>query len=66
MAMAQQQVTRVILLPGSLVAVVRHEVPCAPCGLRECNQQVHHCMIQVTPDAVLARGLQLAGLRRKG
>jgi len=33
--------------------VLRHETPCAPCGLRRCNVSGHPCMAGIEPEKVL-------------
>ncbi len=33
--------------------VLRHEVPCAPCGLKVCNVKGHPCMNEITPGQVI-------------
>jgi heptosyltransferase-2 len=43
--------------------IVRSEVECAPCMLRECPTD-HRCMTRVTADDVLAAARELLGARR--
>src|SRR5262249_12457760 len=43
---------------GPLARVVRHQVECSPCLLRECPID-HRCMTRVTPDQVTAVALEL-------
>jgi heptosyltransferase-2 len=43
---------------GPLARVVRHDVECSPCLLRECPID-HRCMTRVTPDRVTAVAMDL-------
>jgi heptosyltransferase II len=43
---------------GPLARVVRHDVDCSPCLLRECPID-HRCMTRVTPDRVAAVAMDL-------
>jgi heptosyltransferase-2 len=43
---------------GPLARVVRQEVECSPCLLRECPID-HRCMTRVTPDRVAAVAMEL-------
>ena len=45
--------------------VVRNNVECAPCKLRECPTD-HRCMTSVTADEVVAAALELAGRLQHG
>lgn len=45
---------------GKTVAVVREQVACSPCFMRECPLDLR-CMSRVTVDQVVARGLEVAG-----
>jgi heptosyltransferase-2 len=43
---------------GPLARVVRHDVECSPCLLRECPID-HRCMTRVTPELVAAAAMEL-------
>ena len=34
-------------------SVIRHQVPCSPCGLKICNVPGHPCMAEILPEEVL-------------
>ena len=44
---------------GASAVSLRERVVCSPCGLRECNQEAHHCMIRLAPEAVLESCVEL-------
>lgn len=51
---------------NSKAIVVRNDVECAPCKLRECPTD-HRCMTSVTEESVVSAALELAGkLQRQG
>lgn len=45
---------------GERVAILSHDVPCAPCALRVCNVEGHPCLSRIEPAQVVEAAMRLA------